>query len=162
MILCLSTLGLRASEVADLKLEDINWRAGLLHVRKRKSGRGSVLPLPHKLGRAITAYLRTGRPETRDRHVFLLHGGAIGMPIRSHVVAHAVRRALLRAGIDAPTWGSHLLRHTLATRMVRHGATLKEIADVLGHRAVDTTAIYAKVDVSSLAEVALPWPEVSP
>lgn len=161
MVLCLSALGLRASEVAKLRLEDIDWRAGTVHIRTRKTRRGAVLPLPREVGGAIAAYLRAGRPSKQERHVFVLHGRAVGSPIRSHVVGHAVRRALLRAGIAAPSCGTHLLRHTLATRMVRHGASLKEIADVLGHRSLDTTAIYAKVDISSLGQVALPWPEVA-
>lgn len=158
MVLCLCMLGLRGAEVAELCLDDIEWRAGTVRIRRRKTGRGAVLPLPDDLGRAIVAYLRRGRPPTSDRHVFVLHGGSIGKPIRSHVVAQAVGRALDRAGLAAPSRGTHLLRHTLATRMLRHGASLEEVGDVLGHRHLDTTAIYAKVDLSALGDVALPWP----
>lgn len=160
IILCLSALGIRAGEVAALELEDVEWRAGTVHVRTRKTGRGALLPLPRDAGRAIVAYLRTGRPETSDRHVFVVHRGAVGAAISGSLVARVVRQALLRAGITAPTYGAHLLRHTLATRMVRGGARLDEIADVLGHRSLNTTGIYAKVDLTSLADVALPWPEV--
>jgi len=161
ILLCLCALGLRASEVADLRLDDIDWRAATLHVRVRKTRRSDVLPLPRAVGVAIFSYLRSGRPPTQDRHLFVLHGCAAGAPIRSHVVGHAVRLALQRAGIQAPSRGAHLLRHTLATHMLRRGASLKEIADVLGHRRLDTTAIYAKVDIPALRGVALPWPEVA-
>ena len=161
IVLCLSSLGLRAGEVAGLHLEDLDWRAGTVHVRTRKTGRGALLPLPHELGRAFVAYLRSGRPPTVERHLFVVHRGS-GAPMKSRAIRDVVRFALRRAGIAAPTMGSHLLRHTLATRMVRGGASLKEIADLLGHRSVDTTAIYAKVDLPSLRNVALPWPEVRP
>jgi site-specific recombinase XerD len=161
IVLCLSTLGLRAGEVAGLHLEDLDWRAGTVHIRTRKTGRGAVLPLPHDLGRAIVAYLRSGRPPTPQRHLFVVHLDA-GGPMTSRAVRDVVRRALQSAGIVAPTMGSHVLRHTLATRLVRRGASLKEIADLFGHRSLDTTAIYAKVDLPSLSDVALPWPEVAP
>lgn len=162
ILMCLSGLGLRAREVAELRLDDLDWRAGVVRIRTRKTGRGAVLPLPHDAGRAIAAYLRDGRPTSRARQVFLIHRGRKGEPIGGPVVSHAVETALMRAGIDAPSRGAHLLRHTFATRLVRRGASLKEIADVLGHRSLDTTTIYAKVDLPSLAEVALPWPQVSP
>ncbi len=158
IVLCLSSLGLRAGEVAGLHLEDIDWRAGIVHIRTRKTRRGALLPLPHALGRALVAYLRSGRPLTRERHLFVVHKSAA--PMTSRAVRDVVRYRLRRAGIAAPTMGSHVLRHTLATRMVRRGASLKEIADLLGHRCLDTTTIYAKVDLPSLREVALPWPEV--
>jgi integrase/recombinase XerD len=162
ILLCLARLGLRASEIARLQLEDIGWRAGTVHVRTRKTGRGAVLPLPHDLGRALVSYLRRGRPITRARHVFVLHRLRPGEPVTRQTVGDAVKFALRRAGISAPMHGANLLRHTLATSMVRRGASLKEIADVFGHRSIDTTAIYAKVDLAALREVALPWPEVLP
>jgi len=163
MILCLARLGLRAGEVADLELEDIDWRAGTLRVRRRKSRREAVLPLPPDVGRAITAYLRDGRAKTHtsSRRVFVCHWQGVGKPVRSLLVTQAVRYALRDAGMDAPSHGAHLLRHTLATRMVNRGTPLKEIADVLGHTSLATTAIYAKVDVASLSEVPLPWPETA-
>ncbi len=161
IILCLARLGLRASEVVGLRLDDLDWRAGTLHVRARKTGRGAILPLPRDVGRAIVAYLRSGRPPTPERHVFVLHGLRVGAPATRQVVGDAVERALRRAGIAAPVRGAYLLRHTLATRMLRRGANLKQIADLLGHRCLNTTVIYAKVDLSSLGEVALPWPEVA-
>ena len=160
IVLCLSALGLRAGEVAGLHLEDLDWRAGTVYVRTRKTRRGALLPLPSELGRALVAYLRSGRPPTQERHMFVVHRGS-GSPMTSRAVRDVVRYALQRAEIAAPTMGSHVLRHTLATRMVRRGASLWEIADLLGHRSLDTTAIYAKVDLPSLRAVALPWPEVT-
>jgi integrase/recombinase XerD len=163
IIQLLASLGLRAGELAALQLEDIDWRAGTVHIRTRKTGRGAVLPLPRAAGQAIVAYLRRGRPATADRHVFTVHQqGRLGIGISGSRVAAVVRCALLRAGIKAPAYGAHVLRHALATRMIRRGARLEEIADVLGHRSLDTTAIYAKVDLPALRDVALPWPEVQP
>jgi site-specific recombinase XerD len=163
MILCLSALGLRAGEVAGLRIDDIDWRAGTVTIRSRKTRRGAHLPLPPEVGRAIVGYLRHGRPKTDDRHVFVLHHIRVGAPMHDGtVVSQAVDKALHRAEIAAPSFGAHLLRHTLATRMVRRGASLKEIADVLGHSSLAATGIYAKTDVPSLADVAMPWPEVTP
>lgn len=163
IVLCLSTLGLRPGEVAALHLEDIDWRAGTINLRTRKTGRGAVLPLPRDAGSAIVDYLRQERPSTAERRVFVQHLGCrTGAPISSGVVSAAVVRALRRAGLDSPLEGAYVFRHTLASRMVNHGASLKDIADVLGHRHLDTTMIYAKLDVASLSEVALPWPEVNP
>jgi len=160
IVLCLSALGLRAAELAELCLEDIDWRAGSLRVRSRKTRRGDVLPLPRAAGLAVVAYLRGDRPHTTERRIFLTHCGTRALSARG--VRDVVRAALRRAGIEGlARTGSHTLRHTLATRMIRHGATLVEIANVLGHRSLDTTAIYAKVDLPSLAQVALPWPEVT-
>jgi integrase/recombinase XerD len=163
IVSCLSTLGLRPGEVATLHLEDIDWRNGTIRLRTRKTGRGAILPLPREAGRAIVDYLRQERPSTDERRVFVQHlGDRTGAPISSGVVSAAVVRALRRAGIKSPIAGGYVFRHTLASRMVRHGASLKEVADLLGHRCLDTTTIYAKLDVTSLCEVALPWPEVTP
>jgi integrase/recombinase XerD len=162
MLLCVARLGLRASEVARLRLDDIDWRNATIHVHTRKTGRGSVLPLPHGVGQAIAAYLRRGRPATQQRQVFVLHRMRVGAPISRQVVGDAVSRALRHAGICAPMRGANLLRHSLATDLLGHGASLKEIADLFGHRSLATTGIYAKTDVAALREVALPWPEVTP
>ena len=160
IVLCLASLGLRPREVADLRLEDIDWRRGKIQLRRRKTHRGAVLPLPLEAGRALVAYLRTERPTTDERCVFVQHlGSRRGQPISSKVVSAAVVRALRRAEIEAPLAGAYVLRHTVASRMVRHGASLKEVADFLGHRCLDSTAIYAKLDLPALREVALPWPE---
>jgi len=159
---CLASLGLRPGEVAVLRLDDVDWRRGTLHVRARKTGRGAVLPLPRRTGRKIVDYLRHERPTGARREIFLQHlGRKRGTPVSSGVVSAIVYRGLRRAGIDAPIAGAYVLRHTVANRMVRSGTSLKEVADFLGHRSLDTTTIYAKLDVAALREVAMPWPEVS-
>ncbi len=163
IVLCLSSLGMRPGELAQLALEDIDWHAGTLRLSGRKTGRGSVLPLPEPVGTAIVDYLRHERPVTSERRVFVRHDGPYqGQPIHRGIVTGAVVRALDRSGIESPIRGAYVLRHTVACRMVGHGTSLKEVADVLGHRSLDTTAIYAKLDVAALREVALPWPEVMP
>jgi len=161
MLLCLARLGLRASEIATLCLEDIDWGQGTLHVRKRKTGRGAILPLPWDLGRALVAYLKHGRPSTPCRQIFVIHRFRVGKPIRGQVVSDAVKSVLRRAGIAAPLQGANLLRHSLATHMLNHGSSLKEIADILGHRSLSSTVIYARVNISALREIALPWPEAA-
>jgi site-specific recombinase XerD len=161
VVVCLATLGLRPGEVADLCLEDLDWRTGVVHLRTRKTGRGATLPLPREAGRALVAYLRHDRPPTESRRVFVQHLGIRrGTPLSSTAISEVVARALRRAHIDAPLAGAYLFRHTLASRLVRKGASLKEVADFLGHRSLDTTTIYAKLDLPALREVALPWPEV--
>jgi site-specific recombinase XerD len=162
IVLCLSSLGLRPGEVAALHLEDLDWRRGTIHLRTRKTRQGAIVPLPRDAGRAIVEYLRRERPMTDERSVFVQRlGRRAGAAISSAVVSDAVARALLRAGIEAPLAGAYLLRHTVASRLVRRGTSLKEVADLLGHRCLDTTTIYAKLDVPALSEVALPWPEVT-
>jgi len=148
-------LGLRAGDVAALALDDLDWRAGEMVVRG-KGKRESRLPLPHDVGKAIAAYLRRRRPRALTRKVFLRSRAPYRGLTSSGVIA-ATRSALRRAGITAG--GAHLLRHTAATQMLRKGASLSEIAHVLRHRHIDTTAIYAKVDHASLQLVARPWPE---
>lgn len=160
IILCLSSLGLRPGEVAGLRLDDIDWRAGTLALLTRKTRRGAVLPLPRAVGRAIVAYLEDGRPVTDARWVFVQHrSGRRGEPLSHTAVSEVVARALRRAQVDAPMFGAYVFRHTTASRMVARGASLKEVADVLGHASLDTTTIYAKVDLPGLRAVALPWPQ---
>lgn len=161
MVVCLVGLGLRAGEVANLSLEDIDWRKGTMRICAGKSPRSSLLPLPEPVGRAIVAYLRNGRPSTGNRRIFVNHGRTKGTTIKSAVVSKAVRKAFNRTGLDVPSKGAHILRHTAATRMIRRGASLKEIADVLRHRSIQTTTIYAKVNLPMLAAVARPWPEIT-
>ncbi len=160
--LCLVYLGLRAGEAAGLALEDIDWRAGTVRIGKAKTRRASLLPLPVAVGRAIAAYLRHGRPAGSERMVFVRHTIPIGRRIDSSVVRAAIRRAYERSTVVVPSKGTHTLRHTAAARMLRGGASLKEVADVLRHRCLDTTMVYTKLDLPRLARVALPWPEVRP
>ena len=160
IVLLVARLGLRASEVARLCLDDIDWRSGTIEVASRKTGHGALLPLTQDVGDALATYLERGRPRSDVRQAFVLHRQHVGAPIDYRLVGHAVRKALQVAGIPAWIRGANLLRHSLATDLLAHGASLKEIADLFGHRALSSTQIYAKVDVASLAEVALPWPEV--
>ncbi len=163
IVMCLATLGLRPSEVSAVRLEDLDWRAGTVHLHTRKTRRGAVLPLPREAGRALVAYLRHARPRTDERRVFVqLVGSHRGRPISSTAVSEIVVRALRRAKVDAPSIRAYVFRHTVASRLVQHGASPKEIADFLGHRNLDTTTIYAKLDLPALRIVAQPWPAVTP
>lgn len=161
MILFVARLGLRAGEVVRLQLEDIDWSNATLRIRSRKTGRGALLPLTHEVGTALADYLQDARPETTNREVFVLHRLRIGAPISSNIVQRAVEHALDNAGILAPTRGSNLLRHSMATGLLEHGAGLQEIADLMGHCSLATTRIYAAVNVAALREVGLPWPEAT-
>lgn len=157
ILLLLARLGLRASEVVRLELEDIDWNAGSLTV-PGKGGQRSVLPLPADVGSAIATYLWHGRPQSSCRRVFLRTKAPIRSLHSSEAIASLVRHNLARAGIQAPTNGAHQFRHALATKMLRHGASLAEIGEVLRHHSPETTKIYAKVDLDSLRALALPWP----
>jgi len=157
MLLLCARLGLRAGEVAALRLEDIDWTAGCLTIRG-KGGRCAQMPLPQDVGAAIVAYLREGRPVCGDRRVFLRdRAPRTGFGSSSSVSAIA-SRALARARISPPRTGAHLFRHSLATEMLHQGASLTEIGQVLRHQHPDTTRIYAKVDLPALRRLALPWP----
>jgi integrase/recombinase XerD len=159
MALCQVDLGLRVSEVSALNLEDVDWREATLRIVGGKTGRTRELPLAEGVGRAISEYLRGGRPATKCRRIFVRHTVPVGTAIGTELIRGKIRRAFARVeGCDRWT-GTHALRHTAATRLHRHGASLKDVADLLGHRSIDTTAIYTKVDLPTLAAVALPWPE---
>jgi site-specific recombinase XerD len=154
---CLLDLGLRRTEVAHLRLDDVDWRTGTLHIQA-KGKRIDILPLPQATGDAITDYLRTGRPQTSRRELFVRHRPPTNAPADLDIIRNAVRYAAKRCGLEHRIRGTHILRHTVAARMVQGGAPFKEIADLLRHRSLDTTTIYAKVDLPALARVALPWP----
>jgi integrase len=158
LALCMVILGLRAAEVASLRLNDVDWRDGRLHVPATKTCRSRDLPIPTVVGRALAAYLRRGRPESASVHLFLRIGVLEGEPMDSATVRSAVRLGYGRANLPARYTGTHRLRHTAATRLVETGAGVKEIADVLGHASLDSIAIYAKVNLPRLRAVALPWP----
>jgi site-specific recombinase XerD len=157
ILLLLARLGLRSGEVASLELDNIDWNAGQLSVRG-KSGQRSELPLPAEVGEAIAAYLRRGRPQTTSRRVFLRARAPIRGFRGASGVGSIVHHRLQRASIDAPTHGAHQFRHGLATQMLRQGASLDEIGEVLGHHNPQTTTIYTKVDLDSLRALAMPWP----
>ncbi len=155
LIITLLRLGLRRSEVATLGLDDIDWRASELTV-VGKGARQDRLPLPADVGEAIASYLRRGRPASDRREVFL-HARAPFRPIAAGTVSSTVRRACRRAGVAEV--GSHRLRHTVACEMVAVGVPLVEIAQVLRHHSLQTTAAYARVDLDRLRLVSAPWPE---
>jgi len=157
ILLLLARLGLRSGEVVSLELGDIDWRDGSLGVRG-KGGRRLQLPLPPDVGEAIAAYLRHGRPPSSSRRVFLRTRAPNRGFAGPCAIASIIRHVLLRAGIEAPSFGAHQFRHGLATDMLRHGASLSEIGELLGHRSPETTKIYTKVDLDVLRTLALPWP----
>jgi integrase/recombinase XerD len=156
VLLLLARLGLRASEVAQLKLTDIDWRHGGITVCG-KARREESLPLPQEVGDAILLYLKQGRPSLQVPEVFT----TVVAPLRAltrAAVTHIVQSALRRVGVKAPINGAHVLRHSAATAMLRQGASLADVGAVLRHRSPTTTAHYAKVDFGLLSEIAQPWP----
>jgi integrase/recombinase XerD len=158
MLLLLARLGLRANEVASLTLDDIDWHAGTLTVHG-KGSQESPLPLLEPIGKAIAAYLKRGRPHCPSRRVFLrMHAPIRGFKTEKPV-STAVGRAMQRAGIESLHRGAHQFRHALATHMLRRRASLAEIGEILRHKDPDTTRIYAKVDLTSLRALAVPWPK---
>lgn len=157
ILVLLARLGLRAGEVAALSLDDIDWRTGCLVIRAGKTRRERKLPLPDEVGQALAAYLRGGRPQSPQRKLFLRVRPPWG-PLKPSAVTPIAQCALRRAGVKVSRSGAHVFRHTLATQMVRSGVALKAVADVLGHANLQTTSIYAKLDLGTLARVALPWP----
>jgi site-specific recombinase XerD len=157
VLLLLARLGLRACEIVALGLDDIDWDHGQLTIRC-KGGRWAQMPLPPDVGEAIAIYLRSGRPRCVCRRVFLRHRAPIRGFAHSITVSTIVRRALIHAGIDSVRKGAHLFRHTLATDLLRQGASLDEIGELLRHQSPNTTAVYAKVDLTALRTLALPWP----
>ena len=157
ILLLLARLGLRAGEVATMTLDDLDWGKGLVTV-SGKGQRREPLPLPREVGEALVAYLRNGRPPCHTRRLFV----RIWAPHRGFAngtaICNVVWRALARAGIDPPFKGSHLLRHTLACAMLRSGASLEDIGQILRHRHPQTTQIYAKLDNAALRTLAPAWP----
>jgi integrase/recombinase XerD len=162
ILLLLARLGLRAGDVAHLRLRDIDWQGAWIHVCG-KSRRQTRLPLSQEVGQAIVSYLQDGRPRTTSDAVFVRCRAPMSALDSHGAVTAIVARALHRAGVTRPSRGAaHLLRHSVATSMLRHGASLQDIGALLRHRSIETTQIYAKVDVTALRPIAQPWPEVQP
>lgn len=161
LLLILATTGLRNQEVRLLELRDIDWRTGQLHIRRTKARRERVVPLLGEAGQALADYVLNSRPRNAGPTVFLRHVPPVAALPYSSSVAAIVRRRLARCGFRPPRAGAHLLRHSLATRLVQQGQRVKDVADILGHRSIDTTAVYVKVAVPQLASVALPFPGVT-
>ncbi|MEI8158934.1 MAG: tyrosine-type recombinase/integrase [Burkholderiales bacterium] len=156
IVRCALDLGLRSIEVAQLTLDDIDWHAGTIALRHTKGRRVDVLPLPVVTGEAIARYLELERPKTSNRAIFVRNVAPRDTPVGADVIRITIRQAYARAGL--PYTRSHLLRHTMANRLLASGSSLKEVADVLRHRSLNTTMIYAKLDSRNLTEVALAWP----
>lgn len=159
VLLLLARLGLRAGEVVALELKDIDWRQGVIMIR----GKGLLhdrLPLVSEVGEALAAYLHADRPKSPTRRVFICMQAPYRGFAGPSTVTSIVRRALEKAGLHPPIKGAHLLRHSLATGMLNHGASMAEVGELLRHRASDTTEIYAKVNLPGLRSLAQPWPSV--
>jgi integrase/recombinase XerC len=156
IVRCALDMGLRSGEIAKLQLTDIDWRVGTVTLKRTKSLRQDILPLPTVTGQALADYVRHERPKTTNPSVFVRIVAPRDQPIGADAIRRVIRDAYRRIGL---THGrTHALRHTLACRLVNHGSSLKEVADVLRHRSLNTSLIYAKLDNSRLAAVALPWP----
>jgi site-specific recombinase XerD len=157
ILLLLARLGLRSGEVVTMTLDDIDWEAGEIRVGG-KSRRQDRLPLPKDVGEALARYLRHGRPRCSTRRVFVRMRAPLCGFVDSSAIYSMVRRAFDRAGLHPAQMGPHILRHSLATNMLRRGASLGEIGEILRHRDLSTTQIYAKVDLGALRRIAPPWP----
>ena len=157
ILLLLARLGLRAGEIVAMRMEDLDWRNAELTVRSRKGPGWARLPLPADVGRALAAYLQV-RPASAHRNLFVRDYAPYSPFVASGPVSVLVRQAIENAGVRSAHTGAHVFRHTLATELLRHGASLDEIGRVLRQRDPDSTAIYAKVDIAALRQLALAWP----
>lgn len=157
ILLLLSKLGLRASEIINLTLDDIDWEGSSI-VIQRKGSKQDQLPIDHDIGKAIVRYLKKGRPKCNHRSLFLAATAPFRRIGHASTLSTIVSAALDRAGLNPKHKGAHLLRHTAATQILRNGATLSEVGYILGHQSLLTTAIYAKVDFNRLSILAQPWP----
>jgi len=156
IVRCALDMGLRAGEIAHLMISDIDWTTGTVTLRGTKSLRQDILPLPMETGQALADYLQHERPLVSNPAVFIRCLGRHDQPITSTAIQKVIKRAGRRIGLMHFT--AHSLRHTLACRLVENGSSLKEVADVLRHRSLNATLIYAKLDTPKLSAVALPWP----
>jgi len=158
MVLLLARLGLRAQEVVRIQLEDLDWRSGEIIVRG-KGARQDRLPLPCDVGEALADYIRFDRTST-SRTLFVTCRHPRTAFKNGAVLNTMLKDAFARAGVTPPTpyVGSHILRHSLAVHLVRHGASLEEIGDMLRHRSRRSTMIYARHDIDGLRSIAQPWP----
>ncbi len=161
ILLLLSRLGLRAGDVSNLRWQDIDWNQATVEVMG-KSQRAARLPLSQEVGDALLHHLTNAPGAVRSDHLFLNVAPPFGRALRSSGISCITRRAIERAGVQAPARGAHVMRHSAATSLLAEGASLQSIGVVLRHRLLDTTTLYAKVDFKVLRELTQPWPEVSP
>jgi|HubBroStandDraft_1064217.scaffolds.fasta_scaffold21319_2 integrase/recombinase XerD len=160
ILLLLARLGLRAGDIVQLRLGDLDWKEAGIYV-SGKGRRQTLLPLTQEIGDAIASYIRDGRPPTTMDALFIRSRAPFRALANHCAVSMIVAQAMRRAGVTCPSRGAaHVLRHSVASSMLRHGASLQEIAGVLRHRSTTTTEIYAKVDVAALRQISQPWPEV--
>jgi integrase/recombinase XerD len=157
MFLLVTTYGLRTCEVATLRLDDVRWRVGRLHVPRSKTRTTLVLPLTEEVGAALIDYLRHGRPDLPRREIFLRVRAPDG-PLRPTAVTEAFQAWVRRSALPIPYQGPHCLRHSLAVHLLRQGASLKAIGDLLGHRSAESTCVYLRLHVEDLRDVALDLP----
>lgn len=155
---CLFDLGLRGHEVTYLTLEAIDWRRAMLTISDTKSKRVQQLPLPESTGAAVAQYLRQGRPQTTNRRLFVRHRAPLDKPLSVAAIRNSMNRAFARCGLGDQFCSTHVLRRTMATQLQCAGVSVKEIADVLRHKSLDTAYSYARVDVAQLRTVAQRWP----
>jgi integrase len=162
VLLLAARYGLRPCDIRQLQLEDFHWRDGVLSIRQVKTGRLLTLPLLPDVADALIAYLRKGRPATASRHVFVRHRAPFEPFVAANNLAAIMRRALLRAGLDQRPGrrGLYLFRHTLASRLLAAGCSMKSIGDVLGHASTEATMAYASIDLTALRRVSLSEQEV--
>lgn len=160
IIRCALDLGLRSGEIAGLKISDIDWRAGTVTLKGTKTQRQDILPLPMETGQALADYLQHERPVSTSNSVFVMHRGDHDRGMTAGAVRGVIGSAYRRIGLKHTR--SHALRHAFACRLVERGSSLKEVADLLRHRSLNSTLIYAKLDTPKLAAVALPWPGSAP
>lgn len=156
IFMLMTDLGLRCQEVASLTLDDLDAKKGAIRLRQTKQRKDRLVPWTPRVARAVSSYLRRGRLRGPSASLFVRHRALCGSPMRVHHVRGAMRRAFIRAGIRSGK--IHVLRHTLATRLHSTGVDIKQIADLLGHQSLDTTAHYARVDLEQLRQATLPWP----
>jgi len=157
-ILCLGDLGMRIGDVTNLSLDDINWRNGTIQVKNTKSEKPFLLPLPKRVGEAIADYIRNGRPQSKIRNVFVSYR-PVGNKITKCALFNPIQRIWKKTGLDVKYSGTHIFRHSLATNLRRKGLSLKVIADILGHQCIETTALYAQVDIEGLQQLMQSWPK---
>lgn len=155
---CLLDLGLRGGEAAHLTLDAVDWRNGIVTLHRTKSQRVQHMPLPEQTGEALARYLREGRPQTDSHVLFVRHRAPFGVPLGVAAIRNAMNRAFTRCAPADRFCNTHVLRRSMATRLQKRGVSIKEIADLLRHRDVNTARVYTRVDLERLRTVALPWP----
>lgn len=158
IVRCLIDWGLRTCDTARLSLDGIDWRHRVVTLEPGKNRRQLRLPMTDKLFDAFVDYIKTGRPATTERTLFVYHRAPVGYAITPSTVRGAMRRGFARAGIDPSRRQLHRFRHTMATRLLKSGASIKSIADVLGHQSYEASNRYTHVDIDSLRTIAMPWP----